>query len=265
MADILDTIIQQKHEEVARLKSQASLQQWQQLTAEGGTIRGFIRSLTEHIKSGRAGIIAEIKKASPSKGTIREDFDPVSIATSYADAGASCLSVLTDRRFFQGENEYLTSARHACSLPVLRKDFIISEYQVYEARSIGADAILLIAAALDDAILSSLGRLANILGMDVLIEVHDLAELHRVLSLSFDSAIIGVNNRNLRTFETDLKTTVDLLAHLPEGMELITESGILSKQDVAYMQQNHIHGFLVGEAFMRAPDPGAELKHLFSI
>lgn len=265
MTDILHTILQTKQREVAQLKNEASLETWQNRAAQGPSVRGFIAQIYSHIDKGRAAIIAEIKKASPSKGVIREDFDPVAIAQSYAQGGASCLSVLTDRDFFQGDNQYLINARHACQLPVLRKDFIIDEFQVYEARAIGADAILLIVAALNDQQLTSLGQLANQLGMDVLIEVHDSDELTRALAISLDRCIIGVNNRNLKTFETRLDTTIELLKQLPNDSTLITESGILCKQDVQFMHSHGIYGFLVGEAFMRAENPGQELKTLFSL
>lgn len=207
-------------------------------------------------------MIAEIKKASPSKGVLREDFDPAAIAQSYAQHGAACLSVLTDKDFFQGSEAYLQQARAACALPVLRKDFIIHPYQVYEARAIGADCILLIVAALDDAVMRELAALAAALGMAVLVEVHDAAELERALAL--ETPLIGVNNRNLRTFETSLQTTLHLLDRIPEDRIVITESGILRREDVALMRAHHVDAFLVGEAFMRAAEPGAELARLFA-
>ncbi|NJD06961.1 MAG: indole-3-glycerol phosphate synthase TrpC, partial [Methylococcaceae bacterium] len=202
------------------------------------------------------------KKASPSKGVLREDFQPAEIARSYEAGGAACLSVLTDRDFFQGCEDYLQEARAACALPVIRKDFIIDRYQVYEARAIGADCILLIAAALGDARMAELAGLATELGMDVLVEVHDAEELARVLPLGLP--LVGINNRNLRSFEVDLRTTLDLLPHIPAGTIVITESGILQPPDVALMRQHGVHAFLVGEAFMRADDPGARLAELFS-
>ena len=211
--------------------------------------------------AGEAAVIAEIKKASPSKGVIREDFDPVAIAEAYQRGGAACLSVLTDRDFFQGHEDYLSAAREACDLPVIRKDFIVDPYQVVEARAIGADCILLIVAALDDATLAELDAAARELGMDVLVEVHDRTELERALRLELD--LVGINNRNLRTFETRLETTLDLLDAVPPGCLVVTESGIHGRADVARMRASGVHAFLVGEAFMRAEDPGAELQYLF--
>jgi len=207
-------------------------------------------------------VIAEIKRASPSRGVLRADYDPAAIAKSYENAGAACMSVLTDMEFFQGAPEHLTQARSACGLPALRKDFLIDPYQVYEARALGADCVLLIVACLDDARMRELESLAHKVGMAVLVEVHDAAELARALKLK--TPLIGINNRNLRSFETRLETTIELLPRIPPGRLVITESGILSKTDVARMRQNGVHAFLVGEAFMRAPDPGAELKTLFS-
>ena len=211
--------------------------------------------------SGDAAVIAEIKKASPSKGVIRPDFDPEQIARSYAAGGATCLSVLTDEAFFQGADHYLKAARRACALPVLRKDFIIDAYQVWEARAIGADCVLLIVAALDDAQLSDLSGLALDLGMDVLVEVHDAGELTRALALPLP--LIGINNRDLRSFETRLETTIELLASIPEERIVVTESGIHQPADVHYLRRHGVHAFLVGEAFMRAEDPGARLAQLF--
>jgi indole-3-glycerol phosphate synthase len=223
--------------------------------------RGFVAALRGRIGQGEAAVIAEIKKASPSKGLLRPDFDPAAIARSYAANGAACLSVLTDVDFFQGADAYLRQARAACPLPVLRKDFVIDPYQVYEARALDADCILLIVAALDDAELSALHRLALTLGMDALVEVHDGEELERALDL--DAAMIGINNRDLRSFETRLETTLDLRASVPAGVLLVTESGILASEDVARMRAADVHAFLVGEAFMRAEDPGAALTRLF--
>jgi indole-3-glycerol phosphate synthase len=223
--------------------------------------RGFAQALRDRIKQGRPAVIAEIKRASPSKGVLRESFDPAAIATSYGNAGATCLSVLTDRIFFQGAPEYLVQARLACELPALRKEFIIDEYQVAESRALGADAILLIVAALDDTRLATLEATAHDYGMDVLVEVHDEAELKRALNLR--TPLIGINNRNLRTFAVSLQTTVALLPQVPPDRIVITESGIAAQRDVAQMRRHGVNAFLVGEAFMRAPDPGAALKALF--
>jgi indole-3-glycerol phosphate synthase len=224
-------------------------------------VRGFGDCLQASIEAGRAGVIAEIKKASPSRGVLREQFDPGEIARSYERGGASCLSVLTDVDFFQGADAYLQQARAACSLPVLRKDFMIDPYQVYEARVLGADCILLIVAALDDVMLNELYQLAGHLGMDALIEVHDESELERALWL--DATLIGVNNRNLRTFETSLATTLDLLERIPAGRLVVTESGIHTREDVALMRSRGVNAFLVGEAFMKADEPGEKLAELF--
>jgi indole-3-glycerol phosphate synthase len=217
--------------------------------------------LKRHVEHGEAAVIAEIKKASPSKGIIREDFDVVEIAKSYAAGGASCLSVLTDHDFFQGHEDFLIAARGACELPVIRKDFIVDPYQVIESRAIGADCILLIVAALDDQTLASLHQQAGSLGMDVLVEVHDRDELERALRL--DLELVGINNRDLRTFDTSLHTTLDLLELVPDDCLVVTESGIHTRDDIALMRKHDVHAFLVGEAFMRAPDPGQELKQLF--
>ncbi|MCG7948307.1 MAG: indole-3-glycerol phosphate synthase TrpC, partial [Candidatus Thiodiazotropha taylori] len=229
--------------------------------SESSAHRGFADAIAQRIAAGEAGVIAEIKRASPSKGVLREDFQPAEIALSYQQGGAACLSVLTDIDFFQGSDDYLRQARAACSLPVIRKDFIIDPYQVYEARVIEADCILLIAACLDDAQLHSLNDLAHELGMDVLIEVHDEAELQRTLAL--ENRLIGINNRNLRSFEVSLDTTLGLLDQIPEDRIVVTESGILDQQDVKRMRNHQVNAFLVGEAFMRADDPGARLRELF--
>jgi indole-3-glycerol phosphate synthase len=213
------------------------------------------------IKSGEPAVIAEIKKASPSKGVMRKNFKPAEIAKSYEEGGASCLSILTDIDFFQGSDDYLIQAREACALPVIRKDFIIDPYQVYEARAMGADCILLIVAVLDNMKLNQLYSLATALGMDVLIEVHDEAELLRTLPLG--ATLVGINNRNLRTFETSLHTTIDLLPQIPEERIVVTESGIHHSDDITLMRENNVNAFLVGEAFMRADEPGAELNKLF--
>lgn len=260
--DILKKILARKAEEIADRSKALPLSEMRAGAEQADPVRGFVRSLRAKIESGRAGVIAEIKKASPSKGVIREDFQPAAIARSYAEGGAACLSVLTDRDFFQGCEDYLQQARAACTLPVLRKDFTVEPYQVYEARAIGADCILLIAAALDDAQMRDLAQLAASLGMDVLVEVHDRAELER--SLPLELPLVGINNRNLRSFEVSLQTTLDLLALIPPGRTVVTESGILAPPDVALMRQHGVHAFLVGEAFMRAPEPGVELQRLFA-
>jgi indole-3-glycerol phosphate synthase len=260
-ADILRKIIQRKREEIEQRSQQLSLESLQARLQEASAVRGFAAALDARIQSGEAGVIAEIKKASPSKGLLREDFIPADIAQSYQTGGAACLSVLTDEDFFQGADAYLQEARAACKLPVIRKDFIIDPYQVYEARAIGADCILLIVACLDDERLRQLNDLAHELGMDVLIEVHDKKELKRALRV--DNRLIGVNNRNLRTFEVSLSTTLELLASVPEDRILVTESGIHTAYDVQLLRRKGVGAFLVGEAFMRAPDPGAKLAELF--
>lgn len=259
--DILQKILQTKQEEITTRSANVSAKQLSVLAEQADPVRGFLNAMRERIAAGDPAIIAEVKKASPSKGIIRADFDPPSIAQSYAQGGAACLSVLTDAQYFQGHERYLQAARAACDLPVIRKDFIVDPYQVYEARSIGADCILLIVAALEDQQMAALYQLATELGMDVLIEVHDQAEMERALRL--DAPLVGINNRNLRTFETSLHTTIDLLAMVPEDVLLVTESGIHTQDDVALMREHAVHAFLVGEAFMRADDPGTELKTLF--
>ena len=259
--DILKKILARKIEEVAERSARWSLSELMQRVENLPAPRPFLKRLQSIIAEGQPAVIAEIKRASPSKGLLRDPFVPADIARSYATAGAAALSVLTDRDFFQGCEEYLQKARAACALPVLRKDFIIDPYQVYEARLIGADCILLIAAALDNAALQKLAGLAEQLGMDVLLEVHDIKELERALQI--DAPLIGINNRNLRTFETRLETTLDLLAHIPGNRTVVTESGIHTPADVALMREHGVHAFLVGEAFMRAPDPGAKLAELF--
>ena len=261
MSDILDKIVAVKREEIAAAKAKrdfASLRR----EAEGlGGQRGFGAALRAKIAAGQAGVIAEVKKASPSKGVLREHFAPAEIAASYAANGAACLSVLTDERFFQGHADFLRQARAACALPALRKDFLVDAYQVVEARAMGADCILLIAACLDDALMADLEAQALDLGMDVLVEVHDGAELDRALRLK--TPLVGINNRNLRTFEVTLDTTLGLLRAVPADRLLVTESGILGPADVRRMREAGVHAFLVGEAFMRAPDPGAALATLF--
>ena len=259
--DILEKILQTKRQEIAERSQQTSLEALKELASQASEPRGFLAAMQHKISAGDPAVIAEIKKASPSKGLIRADFDPPAIASSYEKGGAACLSILTDAQYFQGHEDYLLAARAACALPVIRKDFIIDPYQVYEARAINADCILLIVSALDDDSLKLLYQLATELGMDVLIEVHDGEELKRVLPLN--APLIGINNRNLRTFETSLQTSIDLLPMVAKDTLLVTESGIHQAQDVALMRDNDIHAFLVGEAFMRADDPGTELNKLF--
>jgi len=266
MSDILNKILAVKADEVAAAKKHRSLQSLR-AEVEGdkelrASLRGFEASLRKKIEAGQAGVIAEVKKASPSKGVLRTDFRPAEIAESYAKAGAACLSVLTDVQFFQGSNEYLQQARAACDIPVLRKDFMVDMYQIYEARAMGADCILLIVSALDHGLMAEMEACAHELGMDVLIESHDGDELTAALELK--SRLIGINNRNLRTFDVTLDTTLDLLSRIPQERMVITESGIMTPADVQRMRDNDVHAFLVGEAFMRAPDPGAELRKLFS-
>ena len=260
--DILRRILARKSEEIAQAQAGQSLHDLRATLESAAPPRGFTDALKRRLADGGAAVIAEIKKASPSKGVLRPDFDPAAIATSYAAGGAACLSVLTDRDFFQGRPEYLRQARASCDLPVLRKDFMIDPYQVYEARAWSADCILLIVAALDDQRMAQLAGLATELGMDVLVEVHDALELERALRL--DTPLIGINNRNLRTFETSLNTTLSLLERIPDDRLVVTESGILSPDDVALMREHGVHSFLVGEAFMRAPDPGTRLRELFA-
>jgi indole-3-glycerol phosphate synthase len=261
MSDILNKILATKKTEVAASKLAVSLDQLQAQAEAQGEPRDFVGSIHKKIMANKAAVIAEIKKASPSKGVIREDFKPAEIAKSYEKAGAACLSVLTDEQYFQGSAAYLKQARAACKLPVLRKDFIIDEYQVFEARAMGADCILLIVAALELAQMQKLEALANELGMAVLVEVHDADEL--ALALQLDTPLIGINNRNLRTFEVSLQTTLDLLKIMPEDRFVVTESGIFTPEDVKLMMDNQVQGFLVGEAFMRQDDPGVELARVF--
>ena len=261
MSDILDKIVSVKREELALARRARSLASWREAAEARRDTRGFIAALRARVQAGQAGVIAEIKKASPSKGVIREHFVPAEIAERYAVHGAACLSVLTDERFFQGHATYLEQARAACALPALRKDFMIDEYQVHEARAIGADCILLIAACLDDAQMADLEACAHALGLDVLVEVHDAPELDRALRLK--TPLVGVNNRNLRTFEVSLQTTLSLLPRVPADRLLVTESGIHTAADVQRMRASGVHTFLVGEAFMRAPDPGQALSALF--
>ena len=262
MSDILDRIVAVKHEEVAAGRSRRSLASWLEEAQAQGPVRGFETALRERLAAGQAAVIAEVKKASPSKGVLREHFVPADIAASYAAADAACLSVLTDEPFFQGHASYLKQARAACELPVLRKDFMVDEYQVVEARALGADCILLIAACLDDAQMRDLESCAQALGLAVLVEVHDAAELDRALRLK--TPLLGINNRNLKTFEVTLDTTLALWPRVPADRILVTESGILQRADVVRMRSAGVHSFLVGEAFMRAADPGAALAALFN-
>ncbi len=262
MADILQRILAVKAEEISQAKRATPPAQMRAAAKAAGAPRDFIGALRAKIDAGDAAVIAEIKKASPSKGLLRADFDPTAIAASYARHGAACLSVLTDARFFEGSGDFLIQARAACALPVLRKDFLLEPYQVEEARAMGADCILLIVAALSPAQMADLEAAAHELGMAVLVEVHDGAELECALELK--TPLIGINNRNLRTFETRLDVTLGLLTRIPPARIVITESGILSAGDVARMRARGVHCFLVGEAFMRAADPGAELARLFA-
>jgi indole-3-glycerol phosphate synthase len=260
-SDILVKIVSTKAEEVIAAQVAHPFAEVERAARAAAAPRGFERALRERIAGGKAAVIAEIKKASPSKGLLREAFDPPAIARSYAQAGAACLSVLTDRPFFQGAPEYLVAAREACALPALRKEFIIDEYQVAESRALGADAILLIVAALEDAQMAALEAAAHAFGMDVLVEIHDGAELDRALRLK--TPLLGINNRNLRNFSVTLDTTFNLLSHVPPDRLVVTESGILTRRDVTMMRERGVNAFLVGEAFMRAPDPGAALTALF--
>jgi len=262
MSDILQRILAAKCEEIAAARAERPLAALRAQAEASPLPRDFEGALRGKIAAGRAAVIAEVKKASPSKGVLREDFDPVAIARSYAANGAACLSVLTDERFFQGSSAYLVAAREAAAIPALRKDFMIDPYQVYEARAMGADCILLIVAALDLPRMRELEAIARSLGMTVLVEVHDAAELDAALELA--TPLVGINNRNLRTFETRLETTLALLERVPAERLVVTESGILTPEDVALMREHGVNAFLVGEAFMRAADPGAELSRLFS-
>jgi indole-3-glycerol phosphate synthase len=261
MSDILNQIVAVKRQEIAAALKKKSLAAVRADAESRVLTRDFVGALRSKIAAGRAGVIAEIKKASPSKGVLREDFVPADIAQSYAEHGAACLSVLTDRQFFQGQPDYLKQARASCELPVLRKDFMVDPYQIYESRAMGADCILLIAACLDDAQMADLEAIALGLDMAVLVEVHDGAELDRALKLK--TPLLGINNRNLRTFEVSLDTTLALRARVPADRLLVTESGILARADVQRMRDAGIHAFLVGEAFMRASDPGVALAELF--
>ncbi|MGE6318692.1 indole-3-glycerol phosphate synthase TrpC [Pseudomonas oryzihabitans] len=259
---VLQKILARKAEEIAQLKARTSLAELEVQARAADAPRGFARALQAQVARKEAAIIAEVKKASPSKGVIREHFVPAEIAHSYARGGATCLSVLTDVDFFQGGNAYLQQARAACQLPVIRKDFLVDPIQVVEARAIGADCILLIVAALDDGLMGELAATAKDVGLDVLVEVHDGAELERALTV-LDTPLVGVNNRNLHTFEVSLEATLDLLPRIPQDRLVITESGILNRADVELMETNEVRAFLVGEAFMRADEPGQELQRLF--
>ena len=261
MSDILQRIVEVKRDEIAAARPKRSAADLQDIARTQSAPRGFAAAMRTHIGRGDAAVIAEVKKASPSKGVLRADFDPAAIAASYARHGAACLSVLTDVQFFQGHADFLAQARAACALPVIRKDFMIDPYQVVEARAMGADAILLIAACLGDGQMGELEAAAFEQGLDVLVEVHDGDELDRALRLK--TPLVGINNRNLRTFEVTLQTTLDLMGNVPADRVLVTESGILVQPDVAKMRGAGVHAFLVGEAFMRAPDPGVALEALF--
>ena len=262
MSDILNKILATKAIEVAAAKARLSLDEVKALVFSEPKPRDFVCSIRAKIAAGNAAVIAEIKKASPSKGVIRESFNPAEIAKSYELGGAACLSVLTDFEYFQGSADYLKQARAACNLPVLRKDFMIDVYQVYEARAMGADCILLIVAALELSKMRELEAVAHELGMAVLVEVHDGDELE--LALQLETPLVGINNRNLRTFDVTLQTTLGLLSRLPDDRVIVTESGIFTADDVKLMRDHHVHTFLVGEAFMRQADPGAELNKVFS-
>jgi len=262
MSDILNKILSVKETEVAAARKVEPLEVVREAAELAPPPRDFVGAIRAKLNAGKSAVIAEIKKASPSKGVIRADFQPAAIAASYEQGGAACLSVLTDREFFQGAPDYLREARAACSLPVLRKDFMIDPYQVFEARAMGADCILLIVAALSLAQMQELEAVAASLGMAVLVESHDAAELD--LALQLKTPLMGINNRNLRTFETRLETTLDLLPKIGSERIVVTESGILAPADVARMREREVNAFLVGEAFMRAPDPGAELARLFA-
>lgn len=262
MADILAEIVRHKRTEVAQRRQARSLAQLEQAAADSEPPRGFVNALRENIAAGRPAVIAECKKASPSKGVIREDYDPPAIAASYAAGGAACLSVLTDVNYFQGADEHLVAARAACTLPVIRKDFMVDPWQIAESRALGADCVLLIVACLDDVELDELFAQATSYGMDALIEVHDRTELERALRLR--APLVGINNRDLKRFVTDINTTIGLLDDIPADRLVVTESGIHTREDVATLRGHDVGAFLVGEAFMRSPDPGARLRELFA-
>lgn len=260
-SDVLDKIMAHKAQEVEQAKRNVSLADIKAKADDTDVTRGFVASLHSSLKAGRSAVIAEVKKASPSKGIIRADFEPATIAESYEKYGASCLSVLTDEEFFKGSAAYFSQARMACSIPMLRKDFLLDEYQVFESKAMNSDCILLIVAALEDGLMQDLAGRAQELGLDVLVEVHNHEELERGLAL--EMPMIGINNRNLRNFETSLSNTTDLLAYVPNDVIVVTESGIHTADDVALMRENSVNTFLVGEAFMRAQEPGQKLAELF--
>ncbi|VVN40738.1 Indole-3-glycerol phosphate synthase [Pseudomonas fluorescens] len=259
---VLEKILARKAEEIAARRAVVSLAELEQQAAAADPARGFAKALMEQARKKQPAVIAEIKKASPSKGVIRENFQPAEIAKSYQTGGATCLSVLTDIDFFQGSDQYLRDARAACNLPVIRKDFMIDPYQIVEARALGADCVLLIVSALDDVQMAELAAVAKNVGLDVLVEVHDGDELDRALK-TLDTPLVGINNRNLHTFNVSLETTLDLLPRVPRDRLVITESGILNRADVELMEISDVYAFLVGEAFMRAEHPGTELQRLF--
>ena len=259
---VLENILARKVQEVAERSARVSLAELERMAAQADPVRGFANALLAQAKKKQPAVIAEIKKASPSKGVIREHFVPAEIAKSYQSGGATCLSVLTDIDYFQGADAYLQQARAACTLPVIRKDFMIDPYQIVEARALGADYVLLIVSALDDVKMAELAAVAKSIGLDVLVEVHDGDELERALK-TLDTPLVGINNRNLHTFEVSLETTLDLLPRVPRDRLVITESGILNRADVELMEISEVYSFLVGEAFMRAENPGNELQRLF--
>jgi len=259
---ILDEIVEHKHSEVADRLESKPVSVLREQIAESGSVRGFTRALQETVANGKCAVIAEVKKASPSKGVISEQFDPIAIASSYEKAGATCLSVLTDERYFQGSDDHLRAIREVVALPLLRKEFIVDEYQIYETRAMGADCVLLIVSALNIMQLTVFHQLARSLDLDVLLEVHNAVELEAALSLQ--PAMVGINNRNLKTFETNLDNTFSLLDKIPDSVLVVTESGIRERAHVEAMRSKNVHAFLVGEAFMKADDPGAALTQLFS-
>lgn len=259
---VLEKIVARKFEEVAARRAQVSLAEVEAAARSADAPRGFARALLEQAARKQPAVIAEIKKASPSKGVLRADFVPADIARSYEAGGATCLSVLTDIDFFQGADQYLQQARAACALPVIRKDFMVDPYQIVEARALGADCVLLIVSCLDDVRMAELASVAKDVGLDVLVEVHDGEELERALQ-TLDTPLVGINNRNLHTFEVSLETTLDLLPRIPRDRLVVTESGILNRADVELMEISEVYAFLVGEAFMRAENPGSELQRLF--
>jgi indole-3-glycerol phosphate synthase len=261
MANILDTIIATKFEEIKQSQKIKSLEQLKDEVKIASHPRGFIKAIEAQLSKNKAAVIAEIKKASPSKGVIRENFNPKEIAISYEKGGATCLSVLTDQKYFQGHDDYLKEARAVCSLPVLRKDFMVDTYQIYEARAMGADCILLIVAALSLDLMQELEEITHSLGMNILVEVHNQEELD--LALQLKTPLLGINNRNLKTFDVSLDTTFDLIKNISADKIIVTESGILTSNDVKLMQDHHVNTFLIGEAFMRESDPGTSLKNLF--